>query len=74
MNLRVAPLVLSPIGFPAPSEPGRSEDASLGGNRRLRGMPAFQDRLTVEDSQALHAFVIDQAWKAYEETQRSDVR
>ena len=38
----------------------------LGGNRRLQGMPSFRDSLSVEDSEALQAYVIEQSWKAYE--------
>ena len=37
----------------------------LGGSRRPLGMPAFSD-LSLEDSSALRAYVIDQAWKAFE--------
>ena len=41
----------------------------LGGSRRHLGMPAFHDAMSVEDSEAIHAFVIDQAWKLYERSQ-----
>ena len=40
----------------------------LGGNRRLLGMLSFAGSLNAEDSEALHAFVIEQAWKAYEKS------
>lgn len=44
----------------------------LGGTRRLRGMPGFADRgLSPEDSEALHAYVIDAAWKAYDAQQEA---
>jgi quinohemoprotein ethanol dehydrogenase len=41
----------------------------LGGSRAAKGMPAFGDSMSVEDSDALHAFVIDRAWKFYESAQ-----
>ena len=41
----------------------------LGGSRRNLGMPAFHDAMSAEDSEAIHAFVIDQAWKLYERSQ-----
>ena len=41
----------------------------LGGNQRHLGMPAFHEEMTVEDSEALHAYVIEQAWKLYERSQ-----
>ena len=43
----------------------------LGGSRKHLGMPAFHDTISVEDSEAIHAFVIDQAWKLYERSQAS---
>ena len=42
----------------------------LGGSRKHLGMPAFHDAMSVEDSEAIHAFVVDQAWKLYETSQR----
>ena len=42
----------------------------LGGNRRLEGMPSFSEKLTAEDSEAIHAYVIEQAWKAYERSRK----
>jgi len=41
----------------------------LAGNRKHLGMPAHVDVLSVEDSEALQAFVIEQAWKLYEKAQ-----
>ena len=41
----------------------------LGGSRKHLGMPAFHDAMSVEDSEAIHAFVVDQAWKLYERSQ-----
>ena len=39
----------------------------LGGNRRIQGMPDFvKAGMTPEDSEAIHAYVIEQSWKAYE--------
>jgi len=38
----------------------------LGGNRRMKGMPSFGDQMSAEDAEALRAYVIEQAWKAYE--------
>jgi len=36
-----------------------------GGSRHKKGMLKFIDDMTYEDSKALHAFVIEQAWEAY---------
>ena len=41
----------------------------IGGSRTHLGMPAFHDALSVEDSAALQAYVIEQAWKLYEKSQ-----
>ena len=41
----------------------------LGGNRAPQGMPSFQGIISVEDSEALHAYVIEQAWKLYEHSE-----
>ena len=42
----------------------------LGGSRRLLGMPNFlEEGMTAEDSEAIHAYVIDAAWQAYERSQ-----
>ncbi len=41
----------------------------LGGSRKHLGMPAFHDSMSAEDSEAIRAFVIDQAWKLYERSQ-----
>ena len=41
----------------------------LGGSRKHLGMPAFHDAMSVEDSEAIYAFVVDQAWKLYERSQ-----
>ncbi len=37
----------------------------IGGARRERGMPAFTD-LTAEEARAIQAYVVNQAWNAYE--------
>ena len=39
----------------------------VGGSRRLGGMPGFGPDLTIPDSEALQAFVVEQAWKLYEQ-------
>ncbi len=41
----------------------------LAGSRRHLGMPAYHDALTAKDSGAIHAYVIEQAWKLYEKSQ-----
>ena len=41
----------------------------IGGSRRHLGMPAFNDTMSVEESEAIHAYVIEQAWKLYEKSQ-----
>ena len=40
----------------------------VGGSRRPGGMPGFGPDLSIADSEALQSFVIDQAWKLYEQT------
>ena len=41
----------------------------LGGSLSLAGMPAFHEEMSAEDSEALRAYVIEQAWKLYESSQ-----
>ncbi len=52
----------------------------LGGTRRAYGMPGFSDgqsnpgyppipKMTAEQAQAIHAFIVSQAWKAYDAEQ-----
>jgi PQQ-dependent dehydrogenase (methanol/ethanol family) len=38
----------------------------IGGLRRDKGMPVFAGQITPEELQALQAFILDQAWNAYE--------
>jgi quinohemoprotein ethanol dehydrogenase len=47
----------------------------LGGSHRASGMPGFGEgagwpllanKMTVEEANALHAYLIDRAWKAYD--------
>jgi quinohemoprotein ethanol dehydrogenase len=42
----------------------------LGGSRASKGMPTFKDSIRPEDLPALRAYIVDQAWKAYD-TQQS---
>ena len=37
----------------------------LGGIRRDRGMPYYGEYLSIEDSEALHAYVVRKAWELY---------
>jgi len=37
-----------------------------GGSRLAGGMPRFDDVLSVQDADALHAYLVDQAWQAHE--------
>ena len=37
----------------------------LGGIRRDRGMPYYGEYLTMEESEALHGYVVNQAWAHY---------
>lgn len=51
----------------------------LGGLRADKGMPMFGGSITMDDLNALQAYVIDEAWKTYEQQQarppsRSDAR
>ena len=41
----------------------------LGGSRSRQGMPAFHEEMSAADSDALHAYLIEQAWKLYEKPQ-----
>ena len=38
----------------------------------MQGMPRYE--ITIEDSEALHAYVIDEAWRAYEKSQAARTR
>jgi quinohemoprotein ethanol dehydrogenase len=52
----------------------------LGGSRRTYGMPGFADgipnypivsaKMTLEEAQAIHAYIVDLQWKAYEADQK----
>ncbi len=46
----------------------------LGGNRLAQGMPAYGEHISVEDSEALQVYVVDQAWKTYEADQATRSR
>jgi len=46
----------------------------FGGSRKMNGMPGFganndfpflKTNMTIEDAEALHAYIIDQQWKAF---------
>ena len=43
----------------------------LGGSRAPLGMPAFHETLSVEDSEAIRAYVIERAWTLYEKSLRA---
>ena len=45
----------------------------LQGARRFRGMPQFDDVLDEEETGAIHAYLIDLAWNAWEAEQRGDM-
>jgi mono/diheme cytochrome c family protein len=64
----------------APAEVHQQCDAiALGGSHREQGMMAFGvaqqypdiSALTGEQASAIHAYVIDQSWKAYDEQNKS---
>ena len=58
--------------MPAPIH-GDWNDIVIEGARKIQGMPSFKKAgMTPEDSDAIHAYVIDQAWKAYEQERRAD--
>lgn len=44
---------------------GVFQDIVRGGALRLRGMPQWDDVFSVEDVDAIHAYLIDEGWKAY---------
>jgi quinohemoprotein ethanol dehydrogenase len=56
----------------------------MGGTNRKNGMPGFSDggenyplvksRMTLQEANAIHAFIIDLQWKAYEEDQKRSAR
>jgi quinohemoprotein ethanol dehydrogenase len=39
----------------------------LGGLRRDKGMPMFAGLITIEELNAIQAFILSQAWAAYDE-------
>lgn len=43
----------------------------LGGSRASKGMPTFKDSIRPEDLPALRAYIVDQAWKAYDAQQNA---
>jgi quinohemoprotein ethanol dehydrogenase len=56
-DLRSSALLHSMEGFKA---------VVLEGALRPRGMPQWDDVLTVEQTEAIHAYLVDEAWKAFE--------
>ena len=62
---RVLPDAMPDLRYMAPATHAVWQGIVLGGSRRLQGMPAVDVKLSVEDSEALHAYLIEQAWKAY---------
>ncbi len=56
-DLRVSPLLRSAEGFSA---------VVLKGALRPRGMPQWDDVLSAADTEAIRAYLIDEAWKAHE--------
>ena len=42
----------------------------LGGSLKLAGMPGFHEEISAEDSEAVRAYLIEQAWALYEGSQR----
>ena len=56
-DLRVSPLLRSDEAFSA---------VVLKGALRPRGMPQWDDVLSAEDAQAIRAYLIDEAWQAFE--------
>jgi quinohemoprotein ethanol dehydrogenase len=60
-DLRSSGLLHSVDGFKA---------VVLEGALRMRGMPQWDDVLSAEDTEAIHAYLIDEAWKAYRGEER----
>ncbi len=50
------------------------KDILLGGAFAARGMESFDDILSVEDVDNIHAYLIDQGWQAYRQQQASEAR
>ena len=44
----------------------------LGGRRGKAGMPGYSKLMSVDDSESLQAYVIEQSWKAYKAQQRQN--
>ena len=42
----------------------------LGGSLKLAGMPGFHEEISAEDSEAIRAYLIEQAWALYERSQQ----
>ena len=40
----------------------------LAGSRKHLGMPAYHEAMSVEDSGAVHAYVVEQSWKLYQKS------
>src|SRR5262249_4543089 len=55
----------------APEFHNAFKDVVLGGTLALGGMESFSDLLTEADVDAIHAYLIDQAWQGYNEQEKS---
>jgi quinohemoprotein ethanol dehydrogenase len=52
-----------------PSTHDNFKEIVLNGQRRARGMPQWDDVLSVEDADAIHAYLISISWEAYKQQQ-----
>ena len=55
----------------APEFHNAFKDVVLGGTLAPGGMESFSDILTEADVDAIHAYLIDQAWQGYNEQEKS---
>ena len=46
----------------------------IGGSRLDMGMPGYSELMSVEESSAVQAFVVDQAWKEFKDQRRVGTR
>ena len=57
-----------------PEVQGQFKDIVLKGASASLGMESFDDILSEEDVDAIHAYVIDQAWQGYTEQEKSKAK
>ena len=61
--------IIPDLRFASEDTHARWDAIVIGGSLQQNGMPGFAPLLTIQESDAVHAFVIDRAWLAYNRQQ-----